>query len=188
MKLNNKGFAFSTMLYGVLALITIILYAILSIQKSSSDETYYYSEIIEERLNECIEEEIKLENCYSSGNVNCDATDYHGCLGEITVFKAFTREIPSSVGEDGLYPDEFETQKYVFKGVDPNNYVEYLNKKWRVESIVVGGPVVMIDYEQNSSILNWDERGTINGDKLIINSNMQVASGKGTESSPYKVK
>ena len=47
MKLNNKGFAFSTMLYGTLALITLILYIILGINKGASDEIYFYGDEIQ---------------------------------------------------------------------------------------------------------------------------------------------
>ena len=81
MRLNNKGFAFSTMLYGTITLITLVLYAILNVSKASVDSTYYYGDSIRLKLNECVNDEIQLEKCYSSSVGSCDTKPYHICLG-----------------------------------------------------------------------------------------------------------
>lgn len=162
MKLDNKGFAFSTMLYGTLAVITLVLYAILSISKSSEDTTYYYGDTILAKLNECVSEEIALENCYSSGSGACDATSYHGCLGYSSIVtpgggiiasEKLKEKIVSS--GDGLYVDPYVDKRYIYVGSNPNNYIQYSGKTWRIVSIEPDGSLKLIDYSAN--ITNtWD--------------------------------
>jgi hypothetical protein len=164
MKLNNKGFAFSTMLYGTLALITIILYAIFAISQSSNDTTYYYGEVIEAKLNECLTEEISLENCYSSGSSTCNATSYHACLGlsdnapvsndPLIADKLKTFVVTSG---DGLKkdPDSTKENRYVYVGNNVNNYLNYADKTWRILSVEPEGTVKLVDY---SAVMTdtWD--------------------------------
>lgn len=78
--INNKGFAFSTMLYGVFAVILVILSLIFMLLKSTNDESYYYASKIEEELDQCILEEVALENCFAQSN-SCDTRQYYACLG-----------------------------------------------------------------------------------------------------------
>ena len=33
---------------------------------------------------------------------------------------------------DGLYEDEYEEGRYVYRGADPNNYIEFNNELWRI--------------------------------------------------------
>ena len=77
---NNKGFAFSTMLYGIFAVILVVLSLIFVLLKSTNDESYYYASKIEEELDECIMEEVALENCYAQSS-SCDTRSYYACLG-----------------------------------------------------------------------------------------------------------
>ncbi len=182
MKLNNKGFAFSTMLYGTLALITLILYIILGINKGASDEIYFYGDEIQIKLNECVYEEITLENCYSSHSGGCDATSYHACLGisdsptEIAgdlVAETLKRDSLTTSG-DGLYDDFLTTRRYIFRGNTANNYVKYANKMWRVVSIEPDGSLKLLDYTYNY-IANWDTNSQDNWStstlKVFLNSN-----------------
>ena len=162
MKLNNKGFAFSTMLYGTLALITLVLYAILSNAEASNDTTYYYGSAIEAKLNECISEEIALENCYSSGSGTCDPTSYHACLGisdntpivsgKIISEKLLETKVTSG---DGLRLDPYVTNRYIYVGNTVNNYLEYSGKVWRIVSVEPDGTVRLIDYSANINE-KWD--------------------------------
>ena len=165
MKLNNKGFAFSTMLYGTLALITVVLYAILSISQSSSDTTYYYGETIEAKLNECINDEIALENCYTSGNTTCDATSYHACLGindhaPVTSDTLIYDKLKTFVGaaDSGLVADANIENRYVYTGNNPKNYIMYSGKKWRIVSVEPEGTVRLIDYSIDMNE-QWDRTG-----------------------------
>lgn len=78
-KLNNKGFAVSTILYGILSLTILILMLIFGIMKSSKDMNQELVESIEDRTNKCVLSEVKLEECYFNGG-NCDATEYNSCI------------------------------------------------------------------------------------------------------------
>lgn len=176
MKLNNKGFAFSTMLYGTLALITVVLYAILSISQSSSDTTYYYGEAIESTLNECINEEIALENCYTSGNTTCDATSYHACLGindkaPVTGGTLIYDKLKTYAGnsEHGLVADANVQNRYVYAGNNPKNYIMYSGKKWRIVSLEPEGTVRLIDYT-----IDMNEQWDRNGENLWSNSTLKT--------------
>lgn len=80
--LNNKGFAFSTMLYGIFAVILVVLSLIFLLLKSINDESYYYSSKIEEELDDCILEEVALENCFVTSS-SCDTRAYYACLGKV---------------------------------------------------------------------------------------------------------
>lgn len=165
MKLNNKGFAFSTMLYGTLALITVILYMILGINQGANDETYFYGDEIQVKLNECVYDEVYLENCYSSNLGSCDATSYHACLGikdsgsetqgELIAETLKAKEVTSG---NGIYADPLIPRRYVFRGSDVNNYLRYSNKVWRILSIEPDGSLKMIDYSLNSTMV-WDTNG-----------------------------
>lgn len=79
-KLNNKGFAVSTILYGILSLTIIILMMIFGVMKSSKDMNQDLAESIEGQLNNCVLSEVKLEECYFKGS-NCDYTEYNSCNG-----------------------------------------------------------------------------------------------------------
>ena len=88
MKLNNKGFAVSTILYGLLALIILILLMLFGIMKSSKDQNEDLVENLTNFMNYCVAEEVALESCYfnnlddTCGSYN-DA--YKKCIEEIGV-------------------------------------------------------------------------------------------------------
>ncbi len=159
MKLNNKGFAFSTMLYGALSLIIVVLLLVFNLLKNNTDETYYYSSIIEENLNKCVEEEIALENCYSSGSANCDTTSYYACLGiknnsvveSVRVIDLLKDKVVSS--GNGLYEDS--DGNLIFRGTTVNNYIQYSGDVWRIVEIEVNGSV-KIAYTKYGKSLKWD--------------------------------
>lgn len=79
-KLNNRGFAVSTILYGVLSLTIIILMLVFGVMKSSKDINQELVESTEERLNNCVLSEIVLENCYFSSDTNCNVEEYYNCI------------------------------------------------------------------------------------------------------------
>ena len=170
MRLNNKGFAFSTMLYGTITLITLVLYAILNISKASVDTTYYYGDSIRLKLNECVNDEIQLEKCYSSSVGSCDTKPYHICLGISDDTTSVTGLIASEMLKEkvvtsgnGLYEDSKTPKRYFYRGTDVNNYIQYSGKLWRIVSVESDGSLRLIDYS-NPISLKWDY-GTI-GDGL----------------------
>jgi len=63
-KLNNKGFAVSTILYGILALTILILMLIFGIMRASKDMNEDLVESLETNLNKCALSEAELESCY----------------------------------------------------------------------------------------------------------------------------
>ena len=45
---------------------------------------------------------------------------------------------------DGLYKDEYEEGSYVYKGANPNNYIEFNNELWRIISKEIDGTYKII--------------------------------------------
>lgn len=114
MKLNNKGFAISTILYGILSLIIIILMLIFANMKASKDMTQDFVDGIEENLNNCINEEVLLENCYFN-TADCDFRQYNTCIG-ITP----TSPLLSSVAKVGDYVD-YDAGNWTTTAMVPSN-------------------------------------------------------------------
>ena len=175
MKLNNKGFAFSTMLYGTLAVITVVLYAVLSVTKDSVDETYYYGTTIEEKLNECVQDEIDMEKCYTEKNDgSCDPTSYHACLGvsdnpnssKGTIASEKLKNVITNDNE-GLKVDPYNQKRLIYVGENVNNYILYANKLWRIISIEPSGTLRLLDYTANQSIA-WDVNGGDNWESSTL--------------------
>ena len=42
--------------------------------------------------------------------------------------------VPTVESGDGLYEDEYEEGRYVYRGANPNNYIEFNNELWRIIS------------------------------------------------------
>ena len=168
MKLNNKGFAFSTMLYGTLALITVILYVILGINQGSNDETLFYGEEIQQKLNECVYEEVQLENCYSSHVGTCDPTSYHACLGISDYVDNNMGEIMAETlkTKTGVYQDNLVERRYVYRGANVNNYIRFSNKIWRIISIEPDDSIRLIDYTHNENRI-WDATTSVWGSSTL---------------------
>ena len=163
-KLNEKGFAFSTMLYGTLALLTLTLYVILDVSKTSYDETYLYGETVDLQLMECTQYEVELEKCYATGNPYCDMQVYHNCLGvsddtttpQGTLLSTKLKNAAVTTG-NGLYRDG-TSLRYYYKGDTVNNYINYLGKKWRIVSIEENGTIKLLDYS-NPIQMRWHTGG-----------------------------
>ena len=50
----------------------------------------------------------------------------------------------ASDGSDGLYADEYESGKYIYKGADLNNYITFNNETWRILSIDSSGRIKIV--------------------------------------------
>ena len=81
MRIGNKGFAISTILYGILSLTILILLLTFGIMKANKDMNDDLVDGIELKLNRCINEEVNLESCYYAGG-NCDPEIYNTCIGK----------------------------------------------------------------------------------------------------------
>lgn len=163
MKLNNKGFAFSTLLYGILAVIIVLLMIIFTLYTSAEDKSYYYATLFEENLNRCVDQEIALENCYATSNGTCDTTAYYACMGvddkTITGKKSNFREYLLTKlrtdGGDGLTQIDSSSLKYIYKGSTVSNYVTFSGDNWRIIGITTQGEIKIGLFKTNGS-LKWD--------------------------------
>ena len=54
MRLNQKGFAVSTILYGLLLIMVFIIFLLLSVSRFERRATNNYVELISKELNECV--------------------------------------------------------------------------------------------------------------------------------------
>lgn len=75
MKLNNKGFAISTVLYGLLALVILIIMLIFQVMRTSNNNSKALGQSITEELNACRNQRI----CADS---ECEYNDLNECLKE----------------------------------------------------------------------------------------------------------
>ena len=50
----------------------------------------------------------------------------------------------ASDGSDGLYADEYESGKYIYKGANPNNYITFNNETWRILSVEADGRIKIV--------------------------------------------
>ncbi len=60
-------------------------------------------------------------------------------------------DVPPVTEGDGLYEDEYEEGRYVYKGTDPNNYIMFNNELWRIISKEADGTYKIV---RNEVLLN----------------------------------
>ena len=91
---------------------------------------------------------------------------------------------------DGLYADEYESGRYIYKGANPNNYITFNNETWRILSIDGDGRIKIVRDELLSNRAfdstfsnNWDRPSDIktylNGeylDSITVNKEKIVPS------------
>ena len=72
--------------------------------------------------------------------------------GETAADKLIATETTSG---DGLYADDTETGRYIYKGTNPSNYITFNNESWRIMSVESDNTIKII---RNESIGNkqWD--------------------------------
>ena len=157
-KLNNRGFAVSTMLYGILTIIVLILMLLLNIMRSSynienatTDEICYY-------LNKCASKQIALETCYRTYNDNphslksCDEeyNAYQKCTGkenselENKKYLATAIKDKASVEGSSIIQDPTDANKYIYVGTNPSNYIKIGEKMGRIISLEANGKIKVI--------------------------------------------
>ncbi|MCI9585748.1 MAG: hypothetical protein HFH45_03850, partial [Bacilli bacterium] len=76
--------------------------------------------------------------------------------GETAADKLIATETTSG---DGLYADDTEIGRYIYKGTTPSNYITFNNETWRIMSVESDGTLKII---RDTSIGNiaWDTAGT----------------------------
>ena len=60
---------------------------------------------------------------------------------------------------DGLYADEYEEGRYIYKGAMPNNYITFNNETWRILSVEADGSLKIVKNEKLAGSLSWDDNG-----------------------------
>ncbi len=64
---------------------------------------------------------------------------------------------------DGLYADEYESGRYFYRGINPNNYINFNGELWRILSVESDGTLKIMKKDGIGSML-WDKTGGKNGD------------------------
>jgi len=77
---------------------------------------------------------------------------------------------------DGLYADEYEEGRYVYKGANPNNYITFNNDQWRIISVEKDG-TLKIMRKDNIGNMAWDTDDTTTGRNNANNTYCQISSG-----------
>ncbi|MCI9110869.1 MAG: hypothetical protein HFH47_03530 [Bacilli bacterium] len=67
--------------------------------------------------------------------------------------------IVNATEADGLFEDETETGRYIYKGANPNNYITFNNETWRIMAVENDGTIKIIRSE-NIGYMPWDKEGT----------------------------
>ena len=62
---------------------------------------------------------------------------------------------------DGLYKDEYEEGRYVYKGANPNNYITFNNETWRILAVETDGTLKIMK-KDNIGSKKWDTSGSTN--------------------------
>lgn len=62
---------------------------------------------------------------------------------------------------DGLYKDEYEEGRHIYKGADPSNYITFNNELWRILSIENDGTVKIVRDDLLESMV-WDSTSSNN--------------------------
>ena len=70
----------------------------------------------------------------------------------------------ASDGSDGLYADEYESGRYIYKGANPNNYITFNNETWRILSIEGDGRIKIVRNELLPARV-WDSTNSNNWDR-----------------------
>lgn len=66
---------------------------------------------------------------------------------------------------DGLYKDPYETDRYIFKGTSPNNFINFNNELWRIVSIESDGTIKIIRNAVLSETIPFDKDGSESGSR-----------------------
>ena len=57
---------------------------------------------------------------------------------------------------DGLYEDEYEEGRYIYKGTDPNNYIWFNDEMWRIVAKETDGTYKIINMNIPTNMKEWD--------------------------------
>ena len=113
------------------------------------------------------------QTIYDNKESGLKSTDVQGAIDELyNACKTpsaggigILERVPIVTTGDGLYEDEYEDGRYLFKGGNPNNYVTFNNEQagWRIISVEPDKTIKIMKIANinTSSNLTWDTSGSI---------------------------
>lgn len=109
---------------------------------------------------------------YAAFNTNIKITG----KGEIKKQTAASqlKSICDAVSGNGLYADEYEENRCVYKGENPNNYINFNDELWRIISVESDGTLKIMKNE-SVKIMNWDTAASCG---VAYNSNSEKSNIK----------
>lgn len=206
-KLNNKGFAISTMLYGILTMIILVFTLLLSIMKASYNKENAAADNITYYLNKCISKQVALEDCYKtydddSANPKSCSEEYEAyttCIGKSstlgsnssTTIRLYKLAIDlTNESSTGLVVDSLETNgtRYIFTGTSPKNYIKYGNKTGRIISLEPDNKIKVVFTDTFDGIIDPEISTSQSSLSIWENSKMIATLGTKVSSISYSDK
>ncbi len=163
--INNKGFAISSMLYGILAITIIILASILSIMRSNHTSSAELSYALSENLDKCANRQILMNSCYlDSNDCKIEQANYNACIGVKDTVTTISGKTSAQLSNELLATNIVKMIRvedkdlYVFQGLNPNNHINFEGKLGRIIYFESNGTMKIIFNNQNSAPnpLYWD--------------------------------
>ena len=107
-----------------------------------------------------LESNLKVELEYSQAPNGYEPPVTGPIVGGIT--------LPLASEGEGLYADEYESGRYIYKGANPNNYITFNNETWRILSVEADGRIKIVKDEllpvrafDSTSSNDWDRPSDI---------------------------
>lgn len=137
--MNNKGFAISSMLYGILAITVVLLASLVAILASSKRINEDLSDSLGETYDKCAKRRVILNSCYMDKN-NCqlEQSNYNACIGKKEATTEATGITPLALSTKLLSEENTklvtigDKELNYFVGSNPNNHFTYEGKKGRI--------------------------------------------------------
>ena len=83
---------------------------------------------------------------------------------------------------DGLYKDEYEEGRYIYKGANPNNYVEFNNELWRIIAKETDGTMKIL---KNKILMESPFDNANNRSSAYCNSSSEGCNAWGSNTTTY---
>jgi len=133
----------------------------------------------------------KMDTSTSKLTVQLDYSQADGNNGTVGGQTAANQLIATEVTTgDGLYADEYEAGRYVYKGANPNNYITFNNETWRILAVESDGTLKIMKKDSIGKIVwdtsnsnNWVRPATLN---TYLNNDYYNSLGSETQDLIYK--
>lgn len=104
---------------------------------------------------------------YDNTESGLTSTDVQGAIDELYNTCSNSKTVEDGTLEgveivdcgDGLYEDNYEEGRYVYKGTDPNNYIAFNNNTWRIISLESDGTLKIMGPRADSNSA-WSSSGS----------------------------